>query len=87
MASSVYGQTRGYFLPILRNKYLDPNNDFVPSRLGKVDVKILLTVLFLTEWEIGVDNELIEGLLRIPYETFEAELVRLSSYDDTPVRR
>ncbi|MFA5917768.1 MAG: hypothetical protein WC850_06050 [Candidatus Gracilibacteria bacterium] len=87
IAEKVYRETKGYILPILRNKELVPNENLTPKWLGKIDKKVLTAFFLLSEWKEGQDNELIEIFTENKYDDFIKELIKLEKEDDSPIRK
>ena len=87
MAESIYWATKWYFYPILRHPLLDPNESYEPAWLWKFEMTFLARLLFLTEWEEWIDEELVSACFWEEYKKIHDSLVNLSELEDSPIRK
>ena len=84
----IYNDTKGFLHAIISHPLLKPYEKNVPNWVGKYDINILSTMLFVNSWHIKNENDqkVIEELSGLQYEAFEKQLHLLKVEDKAPIR-
>jgi len=87
-ASKIYQDTKGYIDPILRHDLLEPNDYSKPDWIGDISSEVLFAMLFASSWNEGNENDknILSELSGISYIELEKSIIKLSKYEDPPVR-
>lgn len=87
-ARVLYQKTKGYFEPILRHSMLKPIDYIEPCWPSEIESEVLITVLFISEWEEHNENDrkIIETMSGLSYVDFQKKLNVLSAVGDSPIR-